>query len=312
MTERIFDTKNVILLKVNDDDLLSFLVDTDLMDSGEYNWRIDDLIEAIISVVPEYVFADYIGESIPITKMVERLREAAKSIYKIKDYELMYRAYALCDEQAKQEVENGSFKRRGEFGELLLHLLLREFKGTIPLVSKVYFKDSAGVPAHGFDAVHISPNEGILWLGESKLYTDAKGGIKALLSDLEEHIKREYLDEQFVIIKKNLENNSIPQRDYWIGQLSSCVKLSERLKMINIPLLCVYPDKIYSRFFDVEDSQAFDVHVNDVYALKKYFEEHNMHALKSQLNIILMLFSIKDKDEFLSKLHQKLWHMQNI
>ena len=312
MTERIFDTKNVILLKVNDDDLLSFLVDTDLMDSGEYNWRIDDLIEAIISVVPEYVFADYIGESVPITKMVERLREAAKSIYKIKDHELMYRAYALCDEQAKQEVENGSFKRRGEFGELLLHLLLREFKGTIPLVSKVYFKDSAGVPAHGFDAVHISPNEGILWLGESKLYTDAKGGIKALLSDLEEHIKREYLDEQFVIIKKNLENNSIPQRDYWIGQLSSCVKLSERLKMINIPLLCVYPDEIYSRFFDVEDSQAFDVHVNDVYGLKKYFEEHNMHALKSQLNIILMLFSIKDKDEFLTKLHQKLWHMQNI
>lgn len=44
-----------------------------------------------------------------------------------------------------------------EFIELLLHLLLREYKHTIPLISKVYFKDSAGVPAHGFDAVHITP-----------------------------------------------------------------------------------------------------------------------------------------------------------
>lgn len=312
MSDRIFDTKNVILLKVNEDDLLSFLVDTDLLDSGEYDWRIDDLAEAILNVVPEYVFADYIGESVPVTKMIERLRESAKSIYKIKDYELMYRAYALHDEQAKQEVEDSGFKRRGEFGELLLHLLLREFKGTIPLVSKVYFKDSAGVPAHGFDAVHVSPNEGILWLGESKLYSDAKGGIKALLSDLGEHIRREYLDEQFIIIKKNLENNSIPQREYWINQLSSCSKLSERLKMINIPLLCVYPDDIYKDFVDVGDSQAFDVHIHDVKKLKQFFDEHNTHPLKSELNIILLLFSIKDKDEFLTKLHQKLWHMQNI
>ena len=100
MSNRIFDTKNVILLKVNEDDLLSFLVDTDILDTGDYDWRIEDFIDAIINVVPEYVFADYIGESIPITQVIGRLREAAKSIYKIKDYELMYKAYALKDEAA--------------------------------------------------------------------------------------------------------------------------------------------------------------------------------------------------------------------
>lgn len=312
MSNRLFDTQNVILLKVNEDDLLSFLVDTDLLDTGGYDWRINDLIDAIINVVPEYVFADYIGESVQMTQMIGRLREAAKSIYKIKDYELMYKAYALKDEVAKNKVESGSFKKRGEFGELLLHLLLREFKGTIPLVSKVYFKDSAGVPAHGFDAVHISPDEGILWLGESKLYTDAKGGIKALLTDLDEHFKSEYLNDQFLIIKKNLDNNAIPQRDYWIEQLNSCSKLSERLKMINIPLLCIYPDDIYERFVDIGSSQAVDVHIQEVSRLKEYFIKNNKHPLKAQLNVILFLFSIKDKDEFLEKLHKKLWHLQNI
>ena len=312
MSNRIFDTKNVILLKVNEDDLLSFLVDTDILDTGDYDWRIEDFIDAIINVVPEYVFADYRGESIPITQVIGRLREAAKSIYKIKDYELMYKAYALKDEAAKREVESGSFKRRGEFGELLLHLLLREFKGTIPLVSKVYFKDSAGVPSHGFDAVHISPDDGILWLGESKLYANAKGGIDALLTDLDEHFKREYLVEQFLIIKKNLDNNSIPQRDYWIEQLSFCSKLSDRLKMINIPLLCIYPDDIYKQFVDIGSSQAFEVHIQEVSKLKEYFDKHNKHPLKAQLNVILFLFSIKDKNEFLEKLHQKLWHLQSI
>ena len=44
------------------------------------------------------------------------------------------------------------------------------------------------MPAHGFDAVHVSTNEKILWLGESKLYDDSKEGIKALVKDLNEHI----------------------------------------------------------------------------------------------------------------------------
>jgi hypothetical protein len=30
---------------------------------------------------------------------------------------------------------------RGEFGELILHLLLRDFHDTVPLLSKIYFKD---------------------------------------------------------------------------------------------------------------------------------------------------------------------------
>ena len=39
----------------------------------------------------------------------------------------------------------------------------------------------------GFDAVHVSASENILWLGESKLYGDSKEGIKALVKDLNEH-----------------------------------------------------------------------------------------------------------------------------
>lgn len=240
MKKRIFDTKNVILLKVDEADLNSFLVDMDLDDNGQYSFQLEPLANAIMETIPEYVFADYKGNVVPYVETVSRLREAAKSIYKIKEYETMYRAYVKDDAGALEEIEKLGYKNRGEFGELLLHLLLRDFKGTIPLISKVYFKDSAGVPAHGFDAVHITPDDRILWLGESKFYTDAKRGIDALLEDLDEHFKRDYLNEQFIIIKKNLENNSIPQREEWIEKLTTCTRLRDQLSMINIPMITSY------------------------------------------------------------------------
>lgn len=312
MKKRIFDTKNVILLKVDEADLNSFLVDMDLDDNGQYSFQLEPLANAIMETIPEYIFADYKGNVVPYVETVSRLREAAKSIYKIKEYETMYRAYVKDDAGALEEIEKLGYKNRGEFGELLLHLLLRDFKGTIPLISKVYFKDSAGVPAHGFDAVHITPDDRILWLGESKFYTDAKRGIDALLEDLDEHFKRDYLNEQFIIIKKNLENNSIPQREEWIEKLTTCTRLRDQLSMINIPMLCMYPHDVYKKFKNMSDADATTYHEANIRELKSYFDSHNKHPLKTSLNIILLLFPIESKKALVTCLHEKLWHMQNI
>ncbi|WP_330558188.1 Hachiman antiphage defense system protein HamA [Acutalibacter sp. 1XD8-33] len=48
------------------------------------------------------------------------------------------------EKSVEEEIKKLGGSRRGEFGELILHLLLRDFKNTIPLISKVYFKDSIG------------------------------------------------------------------------------------------------------------------------------------------------------------------------
>ena len=93
METRVFDTRNVILLKTDESDLNSFLIDMDLDDNGKYSIRLDDLTDAIIETIPEYVFADYHGDSIPLANSVSRIREAARSIYRITDYNLMYQWY---------------------------------------------------------------------------------------------------------------------------------------------------------------------------------------------------------------------------
>lgn len=312
MEKRIFDKKNIIISRIQEEDLNSFLIDLDIDDDGTPLYQIDEFTQAVINTIPEYVFAQYENSDIPQTDAVEKLREAAKSIYKIHDYEIMRRWYLEEDKSVENEINHIGNSRRGEFGELILHLLLRDFKHTIPLVSKVYFKDTTGIPAHGFDAVHITPDDGVLWLGESKFYTDSERGVKALVGDLEKHFKREYLNEQFLIIKKNLENNSIPQRDEWIEKLTQCNKLSDKLNMINIPLLCTYPNDIYNLFCDLDSKEAVEYHEKNIRELKTYFDKNNQHPLKNQLNVILLLFPIKDKKELITKLHERLWHMQNM
>ena len=47
MVNRIFDKKNVILLKVNEDDLNTFLVDMDIDDEGNPKYCLDDFTKAI-------------------------------------------------------------------------------------------------------------------------------------------------------------------------------------------------------------------------------------------------------------------------
>ena len=288
------------------------MIDIDIDDNGESHYMLEEFADAIISAIPEYVFASYKNSEVNSLNAVDKLREAARSIYKIKEFELARRYYLYKDEEAMRELQLSAYKNRGEFGELLLHMLLRDFKGTIPLISKVYFKDSSGVPAHGFDAVHISPEENTLWLGESKFYTSGKAGVKKLIQDLEEHFKKDYLNEQFVIIKKNLECNEIPQRKMWIDNLSRCNKLGDKVKIINIPLLCTYQHDLYTRFNDMNDKGAVEYHELNVRELKAFFDEKNVHPLKSQLNIILLLLPVRSKEELIKLLHEKLWHMQNI
>ena len=94
---RFFDQKNIILAQVQEKDLNSFLVSFDIDDNGNLLYQLDKFTEAIINVIPEYVFASYEDPNIPQHQVIEKLREAAKSIYKIKDFELMYRYYVEKD-----------------------------------------------------------------------------------------------------------------------------------------------------------------------------------------------------------------------
>lgn len=307
---RLFDTGNIIECVVDEADLLSLMLKLDIDDQGNWVYPDKEIVDVIFNALPEYVFANH--EEINTTNAYIKIKEAANALYNVDSVKAINKYYIEKDATYKEAAEKHKAYRRGEFGEILLHVLLRDFKGTVPLISKVYFKDSSGVPAHGFDAVHYSPDNKILWLGESKLYTDGKGGIDDLINDLKNHFTHDFMQEQYTIIKKNVENSTIPDRDYWVGRFSENVRLQDMISNVNVPLLCVYPDEAYKQKLEGAITDIAKVIETNSRDLKQYFDKKNDAPLKNNLNIILFLFPVRDKHEFVIKLHKKLYFLQNI
>jgi len=309
--ETPFSSEKVITQHISEADLKTYFVGFDINDSNERFYRWDHLIDILQSVIPEFAFGFHDGTDTDNTKLTKTLREAAKSIYRIKEFEESRQIYE-ADGKIDDNVEE-KYLRRGEFGELILHLLLRDFHDTVPLLSKIYFKDAYGSTVHGFDAVHIQPKTKTIWLGESKLYVDGKNGIKALIKDIKDHFKKNYLDDEFAIISKKIKPyDNIPKKDYWLDLMNERTKLSDLLDSITIPLVCTYTSNNFTEYDDETIQEFIDEYEKEVRGLKQYFDQNNDHPLKTNLNVILLLFPVQCKNELVKRMHKKLYHLQAI
>jgi hypothetical protein len=247
MSETPFGSEKVITQFISNAELKTYFVGFDIDEDSQRYYRIDHLVELLQNVIPEFAFGFHEGKTIELSKIRPTLREAARSIYKIEPFSRckeIYKGGAFVPDDDAEKC----FLQRGEFGELVLHLLLRDFHNTIPLLSKIYFKDDRGSPVHGFDAVHIQPQAKSLWLGESKLYVSGRKGVKALIDDIKNHFKRDYLNSEFAIISKKLKSfEYIPEKDHWLRIMDEHTKLSEVLESVTIPLLCTYSSENFKK-----------------------------------------------------------------
>lgn len=149
----VFNAEKVITPCICEQGFCAYSVGFDLDDNGEMQYRWKSLTNTIVSALVDFCFGLHAGESTPNSEIVNRLCEAAQSIYRIKCFEDVKNIYN--EGGVIEDDIDDTFLRRGEFGELILHVLLRDFHNTIPLLSKIYFKDTDGATVHGFDAVHI-------------------------------------------------------------------------------------------------------------------------------------------------------------
>ena len=170
-----FKSGNIIKHHYNNGTISTFLVGFDIDDSGNKIYRLNPLVKKLMQVIHEFAFGFHEETETANTDTYLKILEAAKAIYKIDAFQKVKDIY-LNNGTITDDVED-QYLRKREFGELILHLLLRDFHKTLPLLSKIYFKDSAGFAVHGFDSVHVQPATKTLWLGESKLYIDCKGKI---------------------------------------------------------------------------------------------------------------------------------------
>ena len=308
----------VLILKVEEEDVNTIFMNTDIDSEGHLHYAYDEFAKVFSNNVLEYAFA---YADIPRDEITQKQREAAQSLLKLHEVQKLRQYFSDGTPETEWEPNLLNwYRKKGVFGEVILHLILKDFKDTIPLISKLYFKDSFAQEAKGFDAVHVSVDGSTLWLGETKVYTNCKtqgvvsGGIDELVSDIKKHLTKDYLSEQFVIIKRGLESQyQHPQRNKWIDILNQPIFLKDVFKYVRIPLLCVYEDKIADEFLQSVDQAAMDakisVHTTD---LLSYYNSINDYEYKDAVETVLILMPIQAKNALIKCMLEKIWHMQNI
>jgi len=340
----IFNSEYVITEHISNADLKTYFVGYDL---GRY--RCDELVEKIIDAIVDFSFGFH--EGILETYTREQIIKAARQVYKIEEYDTGKVEHNKLNKKGDRLYNNSEefiekrYLNRGEFGEVILHLLLRDYLNTVPLISKIYFKDAYGPTVKGLDTIHIGPSvhnlkEQSLYLGESKLHRTGESGVKELIQDIKEHFNRDFLNGEFILIgnKKrafinigeykdlNTKENYIEflkSKDYWFQQLDNIQtgkgKLQDIFKSITIPLLCTYTSKIFANHTD-ETTDAFKKEYEEEMQKLKTLFDTELTTLKSSakvgepistnLDIVLMLFPVPDKKELVKKLHAKLHYQQ--
>ncbi len=157
-------------------------------------------------------------------------------------------AVKLIRRAAQQVYTSQKFANRGEFGELLLHAIVRQVHNSIPAISKIYYKTANNDTVKGFDAVHVvgPPEDMELWLGEAKFYNEISRAIRDVVTELQTHLGKDYLRAEFNLITGKIDD-SLPHAARLKTLLSPNTSLDEVFERVCIPVLLTYDSDCVAR-----------------------------------------------------------------
>lgn len=305
MTHELMEHKKYPELPKPPDEVHAFYIEFDLDDNGKlvqqktkfYNELFDDLIP--------FAFGDKntMIKGMDFRELSMIKREAAQRIYKISETKDLVGEY-----ESATKIPD-SYLTRGEFGELVLYHILHEYFNAESLISKIYFKDTNNLPAHGFDAVHVDSENETLWLGESKLYKQASQAMDALIKDLNDHFNTDFFNSEFQIIANRAINDSDLPMDPFIQRLlDPKTKVLNKLAKINVALFAAYDSSAITTEQQADMEEKLKMEIKKLY--QKIKNGIDTHAWNKYLKVFLLLFPLDDKDKFVKELHVKLLYAQ--
>ncbi|MGX7596818.1 HamA C-terminal domain-containing protein [Planococcus plakortidis] len=280
MVNTIFSSNLLFEKIVEETDLLGLCAGYE-----ESKFRCDAIVDLIFEALPDFALSETEKLTISAQNMTKKMKKAAKAVYSSEKY-----------------------KSRGEFGEVLLHILLRDYFNTIPAISKIYFKDGANETVKGFDAVHIVPTDaGLeLWLGEVKFYKNINSAIRDVVAELSIHTDTDYLRSEFLFISNKIDNNW-PYAEELTNLIDNKVSIDKILKKIKIPVFLTYDSSVVGSH--VEISELYTNELSE--ELKKYYLKFKDQNLPD-IEIHLVLMPLEKKEELVNKLDEKLRMWQSL
>lgn len=243
-------------------------------------WRADQLAAHLLEWLPEFALNYSERESLHANNAVALISQAANTIYTTEKY-----------------------GKRGEIGELLLHVAIRQVFNTIPAISKYYYKDASNDTVKGFDAVHViySDDSLQLWLGEVKFYSEISQAVSDVVKELSSHTKRDYLRGEFLAITNKIDD-AWPYAEKLKKLIHKNTSLDEVFNAICIPVFLSYESVAITSHDEV--SEEFKKALAE--EVIKNYEIFCSKDLPQELTIHLFLFPMKDKKELTDAFNERL------
>lgn len=248
-------------------------------------WRCQQFATHLIEWLPEFALTRSELEQASSGNFVRLLRRAAAAVY-----------------------QTDKYRKRGEFGELILHAVIRQVFATTPAINKIYFKDAANDTVKGFDAVHVVSQDRDLelWLGEAKFYSDATQAISAVSKELADHTDRDYLRDEFLFISNKIDPS-------WDHAPTLSRLLDPNTSLDDVFTRCVFPILLT---YDSDTVASHRRHSDDyAQAIRQEFLAHHDRFRGSglpSLRIYLLLLPLDTKQALVDQLHQRLEAAQNL
>lgn len=276
-----------------------FYIGFGLNNDGTTSQKKKSFYEELFDDIPTFAF----GPRKVVKKLNENgiwptAREAARLLYAIPEIQAASKEYLESNDTEDKYI------KRGEFGELLLYHLLHEYFDADALISKIYFKDSQGQAAHGFDAVHVDSEHKTLWLGESKLYQDGKRAIDELSKDLVNHFNNEFFNQEFSIITNRAADDGAVLTDFMKSLIDPRTDPINKLANINIALFAGFNSDCLINYNPEEFREKMEQEIETL--RNRANDKSKSHGWNKELNLYLFLFPLDNKRQFVSDLHQKL------
>jgi len=256
-------------------------------------WRNDQLADHVMEWLPEFALSHSELNEISHHNALKMTKKAAKIVYQTKKY--------------------GS---RGEFGEILLHIAIRQVYTTIPAVSKIYYKSTVNETVKGFDSVHVvRKDNGLeLWIGETKFYNNVTKAIYDVSKEIIDHLETDYLKSEFILIKNKIDPDW-PEADALKELLHENISLDKVFEQICIPVLLTYDSSVVqnSKLSDQEYKDNIREEVTNAYSnMRNKLESQYKERFGStfSLTVHVILIPLKEKKVLVKALDARLKALQ--
>jgi hypothetical protein len=202
------------------------------------------------------------------------------------------------NKQSFTRISDANINSKGDYGELLLYLVLSVFYDVPKFVTKARLRSTTKDQIKGFDCAHFSIEDQkvTLWLGEAKFHKSISGAVNSAFKSLNDHLNdSEKIKSELKILGGEIEVNRKlePEKYDLLKQYVSGGKSLDKVS-IAVPVLITYDSSCIIKHSSSGKGDIDDTVLRDEleFELESHFKKIYSKVWPAHKNIKIVFFAI--------------------